>query len=502
VNQWKDLAAEMDDLGGPPVTVLLDRIDESWDGSDKAVALLMAMMHACVEMVNIASIRPLLFLRENVFERVRVVDREFSRLETFVVSLEWTQELLVELIERRLSVPLISKYPLHGPTWDAFFEKPPTGDSQALVFSYCQYRPRDVLTYCSFAVESAQAKLHSKILIDDLLAARRKFSESRLKDLGDEYADNYPQLQLVLGRFYGLGREFTLSGVDAFIKKLLVDDEIKELCHTWIYKYVQPDLFVQLLYNIGFVGIKNGDVVHYRAVGPQESTPSALTTSTTVVIHPTYGEALNLQNVIVSTISEGVELKRAGLIGELPGAIDIGEYQHELERLRERLQSLPEGRDNASEFETIVGDILRLCFYRSLTNIDAKVRSVDGRVIRDWIAANHAPDGFWELVRVRYSATQIIWECKNYSDLSADDFQQASYYMTEPIGKFIVIAFRGTEIKKSYYEHIKRIAADKKGIILLVGEKDLDIFIRRTINGKLLEGHLQELYDKIVREIS
>ena len=84
------------------ITLLIDRIDEAWDGTDKAVVFLMAMMHACIELnASSKSLRPLLFLRENIFERVRQIDNEFSRLETSVVSLDWTRELLLEVIERR-----------------------------------------------------------------------------------------------------------------------------------------------------------------------------------------------------------------------------------------------------------------------------------------------------------------------------------------------------------------------------------------------------------------
>ena len=230
----------------------------------------MALMHACIELVGVQSIRPLTFLRENVFEKVRILDKEFSRLETFVVSLEWTQELLLELIERRLNVPLISKLPLHGPTWAAYFEQA-ASSSQEMVFSFCQYRPRDVLTYCSYAIQAAQSKVHERILIEDLLAARRVFSDNRLKDLGDEYADNYPQLQLVISRFYGLGKEYTLNGIADFIKKLLVDEEIKEYCKKWVYNFTQPDLFVKLMYDIGFFGIKDDERSLFRAVGPQSA---------------------------------------------------------------------------------------------------------------------------------------------------------------------------------------------------------------------------------------
>ena len=70
-----------------------------------------------------------------------------------------------------------------------------------MVFDYCQERPRDVLTYCSFALESAQQDKHETIKIEDLQSAKRRFSDSRLKDLGDEYQENYPQIQLILALF-------------------------------------------------------------------------------------------------------------------------------------------------------------------------------------------------------------------------------------------------------------------------------------------------------------
>src|SRR5207237_6047893 len=142
--------------------------------------------------------------RENVFDRVRELDSEFSRLETSLVSLDWTKELLRELIERRLNDRLIAKYALDGSCWKAFFQGEPE-ESQKRVFSYCQFRPRDVLLYTSTALSLAQSHQRAQIFPEDLDEAQRSFSENRLKELADEYADNYPRLSIVLTRFYGLG---------------------------------------------------------------------------------------------------------------------------------------------------------------------------------------------------------------------------------------------------------------------------------------------------------
>ena len=93
-------------------------------------------------------------------------------------------------------------------------------------------------------------------------------------------------------------------------------------------------------------------------------------------------------------------------------------------------------------------------------------------------------------------------ECKNYADLSAEDFQQAGYYMSAAGGKFVVIASRGTEKKKIYFQHIQRLFQQHQGLVLLIDGKDLDIVIRRTINGKSIQEHIQELFDRTIREIS
>ena len=506
IGRWKEIGKEMDDSMGLPsnkTLLLIDRVDESWDGSDKSVILLMAMMHACVELsTSYDCVRPLLFLRENVFERVRLFDREFARLETFVTSLDWTRELLIELVERRLNLPLIAKYALRGDTWKAFFEDGDTVSSQDVVFNYCQYRPRDVLIYCSFAIESAQSRLREKVLFEDLLQTRRRFSDSRLKDLCDEYSDNFPQLQLVLGRFFGLGSEFTVKAIEDFVKKLLVDDEIKKGCAGWIYTYTQPDLLIQLFFNIGFAGIKDERATYFRSLGSQSTTPPAIDAKTIVVIHPTYREALNLRDVLLTNLDPSIPLSEGGLLPELPQGISIDQYNSRLREIREQFKTIPEGEAHANEFAELAGEAIRLCLFKALTNFESKVRNIDGRVIRDWIASNHAPEGFWEVVRQKHGATQIVFEYKNYSELEASDFHQFAYYMNDMIGRFAVLVFRGEQMKRHYYEHIRRIASDKRGMVLLLTDRDIDILLRHAINGKSSESHLQELYDRTVREVS
>lgn len=481
--------------------LLIDRIDDYWDGTDEAVILLTALMHGSAHLnAELESGRALVFLRENVFERVRAVDPEFARLETGVVGLDWTQEQLQELIERRFNKPLNTKLALGGPTWDHFFENPQ--EARSIIFECCQNRPRDVLIYCSFAIEAAQSHNKARIEVEDIQSARRRFSDSRLKDLGDEYAENFPQLALVLSRFYGLGRRFALSGVDSLLKTLLADAEVAHSCSLWIYNNSTPELFVRLLYNIGFVGLVTRRGIIYRSVGPRDTTPPPIEATTDVIIHPSYWDALDLQDVLITTIGSELPYGRAGYVSDLPGGLDLGSYFEQLEKLMAELEALPVGRQGAKAYEEIVGEVLHLCFFRSLTNPEAHSRTVDGRVVRDWVVSNRAASGFWEMVRLRYAATQVVWECKNYADVNAEDLHQVSYYLNDRFGRFGVLVHRGKgSVSQAVLQHIQRIASDKNALVLVLHDRDLMVFLRQARNGKIKEDHIQNRYDEIVRRI-
>jgi hypothetical protein len=168
IHRAEDLIAEVTSIRANAnfdFVFLIDRLDESWDGSDSAIICLMALMHACVHLrAACPSLRPYLFIRENIFSRIRMMDNEFSRLETSVVFLDWTEEKLTEFIERRCVRPFNTKPSLGGEAWSAFFEDSDSFNSRKEIFTYCQNRPRDVLTYVSFALELALARSHKKLL--------------------------------------------------------------------------------------------------------------------------------------------------------------------------------------------------------------------------------------------------------------------------------------------------------------------------------------------------
>ena len=276
------------------------------------------------------------------------------------------------------------------------------------------------------ALESAQAHLRSKITLEDLKAAKKKFSDGRLKDLGDEYADNYPRLGIVLSKFYGLATEYSVRAIDDFSKKLLMDAEVRDACQSWVYGHSSPELLIKLLYNLGFVGIKNdGITIKFKSSESTLAIMPTITDKSTIVIHPTYTDALSLHDALMNRISDEVELRQSGIVADLPESTTLGVYNAKLISLQSKLKALTLGDEGAADFEKIVEELLRLCFHRALTNLQLKARDVSGRVIRDIIAANYSSIPFWQMLRQQYGATQIICECKNYESCRQTTFTKS-----------------------------------------------------------------------------
>jgi len=507
INRSKELIKDVNELAldsSYKYLILIDRLDESWDGSPTAMICLMALMHATVRLIaSTRCVRPYLFIRENIYDRIRSMDNEFSRLETSVVFLNWSEPKLVELVERRLVKPFTTKPKLGGEAWSYFFEQSETENSDQKVMELCQHRPRDVLMLCSYAVDSAINSGHQKITGNDLDVASKRYSTSRLKDLGDEFAENYPNIGLVLEHFYGLGNEFSIVAIEDFIAKLLVNDRIRQNCSAWFYEYTVPFRFVELLFNIGFLGIKAKNKVLYKEASRDTNAKLAIDHSAQFVIHPTYQPALNLRPILIQKLTAETVLRDEGILEDLPENFEFDQYKAELRSTLDNLKSLPEGKAAADQFEDIVGNVIKLCFYRSLTNVQARSRVHDGTSVRDWIASNRAAGGFWDVVRTKFGATQVVWECKNYSDLHADDFHQLNYYFNNTFGRFGLLVFRGLEIKDIYVKHIANVAnRNGSGFILLLTQRDLEVFLRQAINGVFKESHIQDRYDYFVRQIS
>jgi len=61
---------------------------------------------------------------------------------------------------------------------------------------------------------------------------------------------------------------------------------------------------------------------------------------------------------------------------------------------------------------------------------------------RDIVGTNQAVSGFWRRVRQDYGTRQVIFEVKNYENMTVEEYRQVSGYLGKEYGSFGIILCR------------------------------------------------------------
>ena len=174
------------------IVVLLDRLDEEWDGSSDAQSLLIGLLMAAKELNDLfglgrddVGLKTLVFLRSDIYSVLRFDDKDKHRATE--QPLTWTTEQLHELVLRRLP---------DGMKVEDLFEP---GDMRGSIkpFDYIVkrtfLRPREVLQFIEEGIRRTEPD-GAYISKDMIRAAESQYSRWKVEDLRQEFARVYPQL--------------------------------------------------------------------------------------------------------------------------------------------------------------------------------------------------------------------------------------------------------------------------------------------------------------------
>jgi hypothetical protein len=178
------------------VVVLLDRLDEEWDGSPEAQGLLVGLLMAAKELNDRfglsqedVGLKILVFLRSDVYAGLRFDDKDKHR--PTEQPLTWTSEQLREMVEKRLPT---------GLKVEDLFE---AGDMRGRVkpFEYVVMRtflrPREVLQFLEECIRRTPRDAEL-ILKDSIREAEEQHSRWKVEDLKQEFLRVYPELNDLL----------------------------------------------------------------------------------------------------------------------------------------------------------------------------------------------------------------------------------------------------------------------------------------------------------------
>lgn len=198
--------------------LLIDNLDDRWVDESIKYKLINALIEAVGKFRQIRNLKIIVALRSDVIERSiqENTDSGFQR-EKFrdkMVTIEWTQKQLKELINKRISSTFRRKYSPQRQVLfeDIFVQKAKNQMPFDYMVERTLMRPRDLIAFTNECLDAADSK--NEISPSDLYEAEIRYSEVRMEALIDEWRIAYPSIKNSLDLMRGREWSFKLSDLD------------------------------------------------------------------------------------------------------------------------------------------------------------------------------------------------------------------------------------------------------------------------------------------------
>jgi len=471
------------DDAGLSVVVLYDRLDEAWIPAVTPIAILggIAKMAADYREKRFP-FYSLLFVRDNMFRTLAQFDDDFTRhIEGHSLRLQWNEESLFHLVTARLRVALeLESIESEMKVWNRFTQRELQGrDGFVGCLRLTLYRPRDILVLLNEAYVNATREGRDTVVEKDIGTSATNISQHRLEDLCKEYDKVLPGLRLFVSAFRGLPAEQSFQDVVNHLQYVADNNDYSSAETSEIVLFENGGEMFSALYSVGFVGVK--DKVSGNYTFCHDGTMAALVTiegARQTLVHPCYWKALDIQ---VSAEADELMIQINDEYG--PDLTDepVALRLKRLGQLPEELSTIGLGQIGSHSFEKWVVRAVRLLFSGPLTNIQLKPNPHDALNQRDVVATNSTTTTFWRRIYEDYQSRQIIFECKNYEELTPDDFRQVLDYATGDYGNFIMVVRRGKTdaLMENEKDRMHSLFYEHKRLVMIVPASMLALCIRK-----------------------
>ena len=264
------------------VVVALDKLDDSWDGSEQSRHLLIGLLKATKEINDrfsggdpAAGLAVLVFLRSDIYEGLRFDDKDKHRAAEEHIA--WNPELLKEMINERLP---------NGIEADHLFEDGEMRGS-ILPFNYIVkrtfLRPREVLQYLQECIHRAGGDAR-EITKDQVREAEARYSSWKVEDLKQEYRRVHPEFEDLLESLrQGQHRYDSIEEFEEHLRSAASD----------VVETLGVRSAIELLFNASVIGVRLGDSgsPRFRC----EDSDLVLPASGAVYVHQSLYRGLNIR---------------------------------------------------------------------------------------------------------------------------------------------------------------------------------------------------------------
>jgi hypothetical protein len=486
------------------VVVLIDRLDEGWEPNLMPTAILGGLGAAATDFAERQiDLHVVAFVRDNMFRALAHYDPDFSRnIEDVSLRLRWDQDSLFDLVVERIRVAFKLEVENNIKVWNRFAQRDLADRAGFLeCLKHTLYRPRDVVTLLNHAYLNASKGHRTSIIGDDVASAARAISETRLEDLVKEYDAVLPGVRDFVKLFANgptqMSYREALDVLEASTDHILPP----AATHSSALLGSSSEVFLAL-FSVGYFGIQKTlsgfEFCHDGA--PLEL--SEIDSSTRVAIHPCFWRALDLQgDGIGIDVLVKINDEYTGPVGSVVHVKD--HRMRQLGQIVEDYHKILPGQEAAPKFEEWVLRVVKVLFAGDLSNAALHPNGAAAQR-RDVIATNDDGSKFWSRILTDYGARQVVFEVKNYADISPEDYNQAISYCGNQYGKLIFIVYRpaGEGLDENQRSHIKSRYDQSRNLIVLLPAKLLARCLskhRAKPGKKYTEQHLGKLLDTYER---
>ncbi|QWA27005.1 ATP-binding protein [Pseudomonas sp. RC3H12] len=423
--------------------IFADRLDEGYTPDDIGVAIVDGFVQAAIDIKNTFGERLLAFafIRDNIHRAISKMDPDFTRnIEGQVLRLHWDEYNLFNLVCNRIRAAFDSKVENNTRVWNAHTAnelQSTTGFREALKLTL--YRPRDILVLLNDAFLRANLQARDRIVIEDIKATANTISQNRLNDLHKEYENIFPALDVFTSLFAGGAASYTVNEASGLIESVLDGAHAKG-------KIRQQDILlldgaiqvIQRLYSIGFLGLYNTQSSSYVFCHDGKEPDREFLGGSKLLLHPCYWLALSVHEAAMSQqaaedIHDEYDIEVSSVSEE--------QRKQRIGALLNELNEIPEGAAGAVDFEAWVLKAVKILFATNLANIELHPNK-NGLQQRDIVATNLSEASVWSRILNDYKTRQVIFEIKNYKDLTSSDYRQVVGYLYKEYGQLAFVVCR------------------------------------------------------------
>ena len=253
-------------LDNQRVVVLVDELDRGWDSSEDAKAFVSGLFQACVSINALhPNLRVYISLRQELYDDIPALYDDAQKHRDLLEKISWSEDSLLELIARRIrhsahengfAVDALERAGDRA-CWSAVFAPPPPGKGRDGSFGYMVdrtlYRPRELIQFCSEALEQARAR-RSRLPVPYSSIERSEYgySAERTKDIAAEYRSQYPGLLSVFEVFRSRPPAFGRDELELLCLELACGDVPTHGTGSWLPS-CDPNELIEILWRAGLL---------------------------------------------------------------------------------------------------------------------------------------------------------------------------------------------------------------------------------------------------------